>query len=153
MLFSKTYRYSSFTRSGRQRRKDYRQGATAVEFAVVAPVFFALVLGLVEFGRMTMVKQALSDAACVGCRTATLATTQNANKAETAIRESLEPFMSASGDSSICRITVQPADFSEIERGEEITVNVEVNFSDVTWISLGYLADSVLTGEATMKRE
>jgi Flp pilus assembly protein TadG len=124
-----------------------------VEFAVVAPVFFGLVLGLVEFGRMTMVKQALSDAASVGCRTASLATTQNASKVQTAVRESLEPFMSASGDSTLCRVTVQPTDFSETERGEEITVNVEVNFSDVSWISLGFLEDTILTGDSTMKRE
>jgi Flp pilus assembly protein TadG len=124
-----------------------------VEFAVVAPVFFAIVFGLVEFGRMTMVKQALSDAACVGCRTASLATTQNSNKVETAVRESLEPFISAAGDSAICRIAVQPTDFGAIERGEEITVNVEVDFSDVSWISLGYLQDTTLTAEATMQRE
>lgn len=134
-------------------RQSSRRGATAVEFAVVAPVFFALVLGLVEFGRMTMVKQALSDAACVGCRTASLATTKNASTVQIAVRESLAPFMSASGDSTVCRIAVQPTDFSETERGEEITVDVEVNFSDVSWISLGYLEDSVLTGESTMKRE
>ena len=137
----------------RCRRSNNRQGATVVEMAIVAPVFFALLFGLIEFGRVTMVNQALSDAARAGCRTACLATTTDASKAEVAARDHLETFISASGDTGMCRITVQPADFSEIERGDEITITVEVNFSDVSWISSGYLGDPLLGGEATMTRE
>jgi hypothetical protein len=61
--------------------------------------------------------------------------------------------MSAANDAGVCRISVEPADLSEIERGNEITVNVEVNFSDVSWIPTGYLESSILRTEATMKRE
>ncbi len=39
--------------SGRRRR-----GATVVELAVVTPIFFLLVFGLVEFSRMLMIRQA-----------------------------------------------------------------------------------------------
>ena len=100
-----------------------------------------------------MIKQALTNAAGVGCRTACLATTTDASSVEAAVRESLESFMSAAGDAGVCRVNVEPSQFSEIERGNEITVDVEVNFSDVSWLSTGYLQDTTLTAQATMKRE
>lgn len=147
------HRIEFFVATRQRRRNHNRYGATAVEMAIVAPVFFALLFGLVEFGRVTMVNQALSDAARAGCRTACLATTMDASKAETAAREHLSTFLSAAGDSGPCRFTIQPADLSEVERGTEITIHVEVNFSDVSWISSGYLGDPILGGEATMTRE
>src|SRR3974390_1590511 len=49
-----------------------RRGASAVEFAVVAPFFFLLVLGLIEFGRALMVQHMLNNAARIGARVATI---------------------------------------------------------------------------------
>src|SRR5947209_283568 len=49
-----------------------RWGAAAVEFAIVAPLLVSLVLGLIEFGRVLMVEQILTNAAREGCRTAVL---------------------------------------------------------------------------------
>lgn len=42
--------------------------------AVVTPIFVLLVFGLIEFGRALVIKQAMTDAARAGSRTATLAT-------------------------------------------------------------------------------
>lgn len=154
MRSEKTRRQSLFFVATRRWRPSHnRRGATVVEMAIVTPVFFVLLFGLIEFGRVTMVNQSLSDAARAACRTASLATTTDANKCELAARSHLQTFISMAGDTDKCRITVEPADFSEIERGNEITVNVEVNFSDVSWISTGYLGDPILGGEATMTRD
>ncbi len=49
-----------------------RQGAAAVEFAIVAPVFFLMVFGMIEFGRAIMVKQVMTNAARDGARLAIL---------------------------------------------------------------------------------
>src|SRR4051812_26372552 len=49
-----------------------RRGATAVEFALVAPVFFMIVLGMVEVGRGLMVVHLLNNAARQGCRAGVL---------------------------------------------------------------------------------
>src|SRR5205823_8867626 len=38
-----------------------RRAAAAVEFAVVAPVFFLLVFGMIEYGRMVMVQQVITN--------------------------------------------------------------------------------------------
>ena len=45
-----------------------RLAAAAVEFAVVAPVFLLLVFGMIEYGRMVMVYQILTNASREGAR-------------------------------------------------------------------------------------
>ena len=49
-----------------------RRGAAAVEFAVVAPIFLLLVFGMIEYGRMVMVQQVLTNASREGARVAVL---------------------------------------------------------------------------------
>ena len=43
-------------------------GATAVEFALVVPMFLMLVFGAIEFGRILWTKQALQETAVAGAR-------------------------------------------------------------------------------------
>ena len=50
-----------------------------MEFAVVAPIFFLLILGMVEFGRMMMVQQVLTNASREGARIAVLDNTTTAD--------------------------------------------------------------------------
>src|SRR4029079_19114449 len=47
-----------------------RRGASATEFAIVAPVFFMMIIGFIEFGRALMVQQILVNASRVGARMA-----------------------------------------------------------------------------------
>lgn len=54
-------------------RKTER-GATLVEFAIGATVFFTVMFAVVEFGRMLYVHNALSDAALRGARYAVVNT-------------------------------------------------------------------------------
>jgi Flp pilus assembly protein TadG len=44
------------------------RGATAVEFALVLPMFLMLVFGSIEFGRLLWTRQALQEAAIAGAR-------------------------------------------------------------------------------------
>ena len=39
-----------------------RRGVAAVEFALVAPLFFMFVFGIIEFGWMVMVQQVITNA-------------------------------------------------------------------------------------------
>ena len=55
-------------RAGRKRRR----GAAVIEFAVVAPLLFLLILVIFEFGRMVMAHQILTNAAREGARRAIL---------------------------------------------------------------------------------
>ena len=56
-----------------------RRGAAAVEFAIVAPVFLIMIFGLIEFGRLVMVQQVITNASREGARNGILdgATTSN----------------------------------------------------------------------------
>ena len=46
----------------RDRRQD-RRGAAVVEMALVLPIFFMVVLGIIEFGRAFMIGQLVTNAA------------------------------------------------------------------------------------------
>jgi Flp pilus assembly protein TadG len=50
-----------------------RAGATAIEFALLAPVFLLLLFGIIEVGRLVWVKQVLTEAAYSAARCAALA--------------------------------------------------------------------------------
>jgi Flp pilus assembly protein TadG len=53
-----------------------RPGAAAVEFAVVATVFFMFLFGIIEFGQLIMVKNLMDNAAREGARLAVVNTNQ-----------------------------------------------------------------------------
>jgi Flp pilus assembly protein TadG len=54
----------------RTREKSGRSGAAAVETAVVLTVFLMILLAIVEYGRFTMIRQLLDNAAREGARQA-----------------------------------------------------------------------------------
>ena len=54
-----------------------RDGATAVEFALVFPMFLMLVFGAIEFGRLLWTKEALQETAIVGARCVAIAQGSN----------------------------------------------------------------------------
>jgi len=58
-------------------RRD-RRGATAVEFAIIVPVFLLLLAGIIEFGQAFRAQHALLNAARRGGRAASLAGSTNA---------------------------------------------------------------------------
>jgi Flp pilus assembly protein TadG len=123
-----------FQRKPRFRRK----GVAAVEFAFVAPIFFLLVFAVIELGRMMMVQQSLTNAAREGCRKAVLATTTSGSDVDTAVRQYLRSVMSNASNPDAVRVTVPPS-MSTATSGSSLTVGVEVDYADVTWLPLGYL--------------
>ena len=143
-------KHSLFQSRKQNRRK---RGATAVEMAFVAPMIFLIVLSSLEFSRVIMVKQALTNAAREGCRTGSLATTQSTSDVEDAARYYLRRCLVDHDDTNIVRITITPANVSNIESGAEITTEIEVNFSDVSWLGILWVGDAKLVGTAKMKRE
>ena len=56
----------------RKRRQKNRRGATAVEFAIIAPMILLFALALLEWGRFEMIRQATSTAAFNAARHGTL---------------------------------------------------------------------------------
>jgi hypothetical protein len=95
----------------------------------------------------------LTDAARIGCRQASLATTIDSVRVSDTIRRNLRSLLAKTADADSCRITVTPVNFAQIPSGSTIVTTVEVNFADVTWVPCHWLGNVVLRGSASMKRE
>ena len=131
----------------RRIRRSERRGAAAVEFAIIAPIFILLMLGMIEVGRGVMVQQVLTNASRVGARRAiVLSTTMQQAK------DAAEDYADAAGVSTVTA-AVSP-DPASADPGDEITVTVTVDFANVTWIpSPWFMGGKVLTATSVMRKE
>ncbi len=131
-------------------RRHRRRAAAAVEFAIVAPVFFMLIFGMFEFGRMLMVQQVLTNGARSGSRIAVIDGASSTEVIST-VEEYLEGGSINEGDVTI---TVDPSNLAQTDTGDAITVELSVPFEDVSWLpSPWFLEDRTLTAHSTMRRE
>ena len=124
-----------------------------MELAVVAPLFFLFAFALIEFGRIGLVKQALTDAARAGCRKAVLATTLDQQDVDRKVRDHLQSVLADPAHVQECEITTSHSDLRSVQRGTEITTTVEVRCSDVSWIAPRFGDNVMIRSESTMKRE
>ena len=131
-----------------------RRGAAVVEFAFVAPIFILLVFGMIEFGRMVMVQQVITNASREGARVSVL-DGSTVSDVETVVTDYLTAA-AVTADSSYGGgdgITVSP-DPDTASLGDPITVTIQVDFSDVSWIpSPMYLGGTKLRAASVMRRE
>lgn len=126
-----------------------RRGASVVEFAVVAPVFFLLVFAMIEFGRMVMVHQLLIGAAREGARQAVVdgATTQ---KVEQTVRDYLTAT-SINGQEAVVTVSPDPA---TANTGVPVKVETAIAFAKVSWLPAPlYLQNVTLSAAAIMRHE
>ncbi len=125
-----------------------RRGATAVEFAFVAPVFFVMVLGVFEFGRAMMVQTLLTSAAQQGARAGALNGAQSAD-VTTAVNSYLS-VAGVSGASTSC----SPSPPSSASPGQDVKVTVSIPYSSVSWLPAPkYLKTATLSSTAIVQRE
>jgi Flp pilus assembly protein TadG len=125
-----------------------RQGVAAVEFAVVAPLFFLLILGMIEFGRMVMVQQVITNGSREGARVAVLdgATT-------TEVTTAVQDYLTNSAVNG-ATVTVTPNPPNSAGYGEPVTVTVSVPFNQVSWLpSPIFLGGNTLVASTVMRRE
>jgi len=119
-----------------------------VEFAVVAPVFFLLVFGMIEYGRMVMVQQVITNASREGARVAVLDGSTAADVSTAA--EGLLSGASISG----ANISVTPNPPNSAVYGAPVTVAVSVNFNQVSWLPRPmFLGGRTLSATTVMRRE
>ncbi|MEZ6097117.1 MAG: TadE/TadG family type IV pilus assembly protein [Pirellulaceae bacterium] len=139
----------------RRRRKSTpnRSGAAAVEMAMVSPFIVLLILSAFEFSRMLMVKQALDNVARESCRQATLALTLNSDDADSLLRERLNAIIVHSIDPDIVRVSIEPEFTSGIPSGQSISVNVEVDCDDISWLPAAFFAGAKIRSSCISQRE
>ena len=125
-----------------------RRGAAAVEFAVVSPVLFLLIFGMIEYGRMVMVQQVITNAAREGARKGVLDGTTNSDV--TTVVSNYLTSASISGATT----TVTPTNPSNATYGGTVTVTVSVPYSKVSWLPHNFwLGSKTLTATSVMRRE
>ena len=125
-----------------------RRGAAAVEFAVVAPVFVLLVFGMIEFGRMVMVQQMLTNAAREGARLGVI----EGNTA-TDVETRVDNYLAAANITG-ATVTVTTLPASGSDTGDRISVTVSIPFGQVSWLPTPmYLGGESLASTAIMRAE
>jgi len=125
-----------------------RRGAAAVEFAVVSPVLFLLIFGMIEFGRMVMVQQVITNAAREGARKGVLDGSTNSD-VTTVVSNYL-----TSANITGATTTVTPTNPSNATYGGTVTVSVSVPYSSVSWLPHNFwLGSKTLTATSVMRRE
>ena len=124
-----------------------RRGVAAVEFAIVAPVFFLMIIGFLEFGRAMMVQQVLINASRVGVRQA-ITPGATAAEVEAAVRD-------YAASVAVPAVVVQVApDPGAATAGQMISVTTSVDFGQVSWMtSPWFLGGKTLTASSMMRKE
>jgi Flp pilus assembly protein TadG len=129
-------------------RASDRRGSAVVEFAVVAPVFFLFIFGMIEYGRMVMVQQILTNAAREGARVGILD-----NSTQSDVDTAVDRYLTAANING-STTTVTPNPPSSATSGNPVTVTVSVGFNQVSWLpSPFFLGGKTLSYTATMRRE
>lgn len=124
-----------------------RRGAAVVEFAIVSPVFFMLIIGMIEIGRALMVQQVLINAARVGARQAVMLTSS-----ESAVLSAVTNYCTGVGVSHVTA-TVSPNP-ATAAAGAPITVTSTVSFGQVSWLPAPwFMGGKTLTSSAVMRKE
>ncbi|MEN6406418.1 MAG: TadE/TadG family type IV pilus assembly protein [Thermoguttaceae bacterium] len=131
-----------------------RRGAAAVEFAIVAPLFFLLMFGMVEFGRAIMVQQVLTNAAREGARYAVL-DGATSTMAKSKVVSYLTSAGIAGGSATICNSSGAEVEPSTIGYGESVVVSAQVPYNNVAWLPAPWFLKNLTTMSATvvMRRE
>ena len=137
------------------------RGAACVELAAVSPGLIILVLGIVDVGQYLNVGQVVSNASREGARVAARQRTPNVSNVQSTVTSYLTgvyPNLSAA-DIAVTVTdgwgsSISGGDLTTINTGSSISVQVDVQFAPVRWISgLSQLDSRTLTRTTVMRRE
>jgi Flp pilus assembly protein TadG len=114
----------------------------------VAPLFFLFVFAMIEYGRMVMVQQVITNASREGARKAVL---DGATMAS--VTTTVNDYLAA-GSITGATVTVAPNPPNNAEFGDPVTVTVSIGFNQVSWLpSPMYLGGRTMIATTVMRRE
>lgn len=139
---------------------EKRRGAALVETAIVLPVFFLVVLGIIEFGRAFMVMQLVNTAAREANRMAISDGVSNADVTDY-VKDMVATTVTIPESKVGVGITVtaypgNPDPQNEIanaRRRDKIRIDVSVAYTDVSFLTPKFLAVATLRGASIMRHE
>ena len=133
------------TRTRIWRRRDTRQGATAAEFAIVAPIFFLFIVVSFEFGRLNIIRHTADNAAYEAARHGMV---PGATAAEAIARaNSILNIVGTRG----AQVTIDPTTLGPDT--EEVTVAVDIPLAQNGWIAPRFTGSHTMHAESTLKTE
>jgi Flp pilus assembly protein TadG len=131
--------------------KPPRTAAAAVEFAAVGLVFFTLLLGLIELGRGLMSSYLLTTAARQACRVGV-----PGGRTTATINDAANDAVSRAGLPAATVAVLVNGNASEAgnaQSGDQITVNVSLSASSISWMPYNRWLTGTMTGSYTLRRE
>lgn len=102
-------------------------GGSLIEFAVIAPLLFVILFGIIEFGILLYDKAMITNASREGARTGIVYSHPNRISNDVisqAVRDYCEQYLISFGPSSTLGIAIVPNDRSASEAGDPLTVIV-----------------------------
>jgi Flp pilus assembly protein TadG len=124
------------------------RGVAAVEMAFAMPLLILLIFGMIEVGRALMVQQVLTNASREGAR---LAVTGGATA--DSVTEAVEDYANSLISAEVS-VTITPEYPSLAASGTPVTVEVSIDYTDVSWLPTpSYFEDAVLSASSVMRRE
>lgn len=132
---------------GRCRRVRNSRGASTVEFALVAPLIFLFVFGVLELGRVILIQQTLAHATREGARLAALPNTTESDV--------IAEVASVAARGSVPGVNVQVApNPTGATIGDPIVVTATVSYDNVSWVpSSWFLQNPTLVSSTSMRKE
>ena len=128
-----------------KRFADSRSGAVAVEFAIVAPIFFLFLLAAFEFGWLNVVRHTAENAAYEAARTVMV---PGASAAEaTAKATSILNVVGARG----AKIKITPSNITNSTT--EVTVSIDIPMKSNGLITPRFTGKTTMHSVSTLKTE
>jgi Flp pilus assembly protein TadG len=126
-------------------RTKTRRGATAVEFAIVAPVFFLLLMASFEFSRLNVIRHTADNAAYEAARHAMVPGATAAEAVDKA--NSILAVVGTRG----AKVTINPTALGPDV--DSINVRVDVPLGQNGWIVPRFTKSKTLTAQSTLRTE
>ena len=134
---------------------NQRRGAAIVEMAVVTPVLFILIFGMIEFGRLVMVAQILTNGTREAARYCAVE-----GETDAEVQQWAKDYLTKSGIPLAAIQTVTVSDdndaalnYTTLETGDRVKVKVTLETKKCTWLSFLLPATHKIAASSVMRRE
>ena len=127
------------------RRVVSRSGATAIEFALTAPLVFFIAFSCLEFARVNMLRNSAENAAYEGAR-AGIVPGSTADDCISSARSVVDHVFSYGEIITVDPPTIAPDT-------ESVTVTIEIPLDDNSWVLPVFFSGRTITATRTLQRD